>query len=160
MLHKTTSCNLTLIFLRVNIKRDQKLRSDQNLKMIVKTPHRQKKLLQCCYEGQNNILTSQRECWKWLLVLDMCSLSDLSLVGGGGGQMVMMVVMLTSMTFGRMVLACSRWRGDLLAMPRPFTHTIEYMLSNPSGWICQKKPNLSWDHNILGLGCTWFRMNC
>ena len=36
MLHKTTSCNLTLIFLRVNIKRDQKLRSDQNLKMIVK----------------------------------------------------------------------------------------------------------------------------
>ena len=71
-----------------------------------------------------------------------------------GGQMVMMVVMLTSMTFGRMVLACSRWRGDLLAMPRPFIHTIEYMLSNPSGFA-KKKPNLSWDHSILELGLGW-----
>ena len=50
MLHKTTSCNLTLIFLRVNIKRDQQ---SQNLEMIIR--NWQKKLLRCYHEGHKNI---------------------------------------------------------------------------------------------------------
>ena len=50
MLHKTTSCNLTLIFLRVNIKRDQQY---QNFEMIIR--NWQKKLLRCFHEGHKNI---------------------------------------------------------------------------------------------------------